>query len=70
MQKITTATKEKRGRGRPPKPGGVFPTLPVRVPPKTIEAVDTFAERAGISRSEAVRRLVDLGLKAGRRPAK
>ena len=65
MRKITTSTSTaKRGRGRPPKPGGVFPTLPVRVPPNTIDAVDAFAEKAGISRSEAVRQLIELGLKA------
>jgi len=34
------------------------------IPPETIEAVDAFAEKAGISRSEAVRQLIELGLKA------
>jgi len=46
----------------------VFPTLPVRVPPATIEAVDAFAAKEGMSRSEAVRQLIERGLAKRRAP--
>jgi hypothetical protein len=52
--------------GRPKKKGGVHPVSAVRLPPEISAAVDGWAlkqsDRPG--RSEAIRRLVELGLKA------
>ena len=52
--------------GRPKKQGGVHPVSAVRLPPEIAEAVDNWAgEQADKPRrSEAIRRLVELGLKA------
>jgi Ribbon-helix-helix protein, copG family len=50
---------KKRGRGRPPRPGGRDPVVAVRLPPTIITEVDLVAEREGIGRSEAVRRLLE-----------
>jgi hypothetical protein len=49
--------------GRPPKPGGKDPAITVRLPRDVITQIDATAEIAGVSRSDAVRKLVDLGLK-------
>ena len=38
-------------------------TIPTRFEPETVEAVDSWAAWAGVSRSQAIRRLVELGLK-------
>ena len=46
--------------GRPP---GIK-VIPARFEIPTIGAIDTWAEKHDVSRSEAVRRLVELGLKA------
>jgi hypothetical protein len=50
---------KKRGRGRPPRPGGRDPVLAVRLPPAIIAKVDLVAEKEGIGRSEAMRRLLE-----------
>ena len=50
--------------GRPPKPEGQAVLLAGRVPPATANEVDAYAKRNSINRSKAVRRLVELGLKA------
>jgi hypothetical protein len=50
--------------GRPPKPEGQAVLLAGRVAPATANEVDAYAKRNSINRSEAVRRLVELGLKA------
>lgn len=47
-------------RGRPAT--GKRPLVVLRMEPAAIERVDAFAERNEINRSEAVRRLVDIGL--------
>ena len=53
----------KKGRGRPP--GTQYrETIPVRLTPESTAAIDKWAEQQAVSRSEAIRRLVDLGLKA------
>ena len=54
----------KRGPGRPAT--GRDPTLGGRVPAELIAAVDAYAAKAGINRSDAMRRLLEAGLK--RRP--
>jgi hypothetical protein len=53
----------KKSMGRPPgiKYGG---TIPARFEISTIEALDGWAVKHKVSRSEAIRRLVELGLKA------
>jgi hypothetical protein len=62
MAKSITVKPKKRGR---PNTGGRDPLVGARLPPALIAAVDGWAEKAdgGISRSEAIRRLVELGLK-------
>ena len=56
-------TVHKKRMGRPPgiKYGG---TIPARFEISTIEALDGWAEEHEVNRSEAIRRLVELGLKA------
>jgi hypothetical protein len=56
--------KPKGKRGRPAT--GHHPTLGGRVPADLIAAVDDYAAKAGINRSDAMRRLLEAGLK--RRP--
>lgn len=66
--KSSIPVKQKK-RGRPAT--GVDPLVGVRFPQSAIDEIDAWAAKAGdeISRSEAIRRLVELGLKAkgGRR---
>ena len=50
--------------GRPLKPGGHDVLLAGRVPTALAAAVGTFAKTADITRSEAVRQLIEAGLKA------
>jgi len=56
----------KKSRGRPKKKGGVYPVSAVRLPPKLAAAIDAWAsgQEDEPGRSEAIRRLVELGLKA------
>ena len=49
-------------RGRPPT--GKDPQIVARMPAISIASVDAWAVANGITRSEAIRRLVELGLKA------
>jgi hypothetical protein len=53
----------KKSMGRPPgiKYGG---TVPARFEIATMEALDEWAAKQEVSRSEAIRRLVEIGLKA------
>ena len=44
--------------------GGVYPVSAVRLPPETVAAVDKWADRMAIGRGEAIRRLIELGLRA------
>ena len=55
----------KNSVGRPKKKGGVHPVSAVRLPPATSDAVDVWAGKQDDQpgRSEAIRRLVELGLK-------
>jgi hypothetical protein len=54
----------KKSRGRPKKKGGVYPVTAVRLPPALGAEVDKWAhsEADTPTRSEAIRRLVELGL--------
>jgi hypothetical protein len=56
----------KKSRGRPKKKGGVYPVSAVRLSPELGAAVDQWvsAQADAPTRSEAIRRLVELGLKA------
>ena len=54
----------KKFRGRPKKAGGVDPVSAVRLPSELTEQVDAWGEKREMNRSEAIRRLVELGLKA------
>jgi hypothetical protein len=61
-------------RGRPAT--GTDPLISTRVPPQIIAAIDDWATRTGSTRSEAIRRLVEIGLaakapsKAGSKPGR
>jgi hypothetical protein len=57
------ATQKKR-RGRSPKPEGWRVSIPVAFTPDMVMDLDACAGRAEIARSEAVRGLVGLGLRA------
>jgi Arc/MetJ-type ribon-helix-helix transcriptional regulator len=61
----------KKSRGRPKKKGGVHPVTAVRLSPEAGVAVDQWATRQDDkpSRSEAIRRLVELGLTVKTRSA-
>ena len=54
----------KKSRGRPKKKGGVYPVTAVRLAPAIGAEVDKWAssQTDGPTRSEAIRRLVELGL--------
>jgi Arc/MetJ-type ribon-helix-helix transcriptional regulator len=52
----------KKSRGRPKKQGGVDPVSAVRLPTTLTKQVDAWGEDHDASRSEAIRRLVELGL--------
>jgi hypothetical protein len=52
----------KKGRGRPAT--GKDPQVVVRMPRTLIDDADAWAETNATGRSEAIRRLVELGLKA------
>jgi hypothetical protein len=46
-----------------PKAGGADLSIPARLSPKLVEALDVYAAKIGVTRSEAVRRLIEAGLK-------
>jgi predicted DNA binding CopG/RHH family protein len=54
-------TRKKRGRPAT----GQDPTITVRLAPETISAVEGWAERRGISRSEAIRHMIEATIKLG-----
>jgi hypothetical protein len=58
----------KKAIGRPRKKGGVHPVSAVRLSPEISASVDDWASKQadGPGRSEAIRRLVEFGLKAAR----
>jgi hypothetical protein len=65
MKKSIKVTPKKRGRGRPPT-GGRDPARTIRLSDEFIATVDTWAagQDDAPGRSEAIRRLVEIGLKA------
>jgi hypothetical protein len=61
----TVVPKPKRG-GRPAT--GRDPLVQLRMPADLIQAIDRFADKfADLSRSQAIRALIDIGLHAGRK---
>ena len=56
---------KRKTRGRPPT--GVDPLVGVRIPKDTIAALDAWAKANDTTRSETIRRLVEVGLKNERR---
>jgi hypothetical protein len=60
----------KKSRGRPKKKGGVFPVTAVRLPPALGADLDKWAgsQADEPTRSEAIRRLVELGLTVKTQP--
>jgi Ribbon-helix-helix protein, copG family len=52
---------QKKQRGRPATGRGTM--VSSRMPPSTVDAVDEWASRNETTRSDAIRRLVELGLK-------
>jgi hypothetical protein len=58
---ITVAPKKKRGR---PPSGGRDPHVAARMPSTLITEVEAWARANDTSRSDAIRQLVELGLKA------
>jgi metal-responsive CopG/Arc/MetJ family transcriptional regulator len=66
MAKSINVKRKKRGRPAT----GTDPLIGVRLPPKLIEAIDSWARREGVaSRSEAIRRMIEHTL-ADRQPQK
>ena len=63
MKKSIKVAPKKRSRGRPPT-GGRHPHVTVRMPQTLIDEADAWAVANDTVRSEAIRRLVELGLKA------
>ena len=63
MARSISDIKKERRRGRPPKPGGMDPGIFIRMPPATLAALDAYADKAAITRSEVVRQLIEAGLK-------
>jgi metal-responsive CopG/Arc/MetJ family transcriptional regulator len=53
-----TATPKKRGRPAT----GKDPTITVRLPPTLVERVVAWGESRGLSRSEAIRKMIEIAL--------
>lgn len=59
---------KKARMGRPPTIGASA-AMVVKLPGKTLAAIDAWAAAAGISRSEAIRKWIDAGLRRKSRKA-
>jgi hypothetical protein len=64
MARSISVKQKKKPLGRPPT--GVTPLVAFRPPVELVEAIDKWAAASGMSRSEAMRQLIEAGLK--RRP--
>jgi hypothetical protein len=62
MKRSNIKVTPKKRRGRPAT--GRDPHVTTRMPEEMISQIDDWAEANGLGRSEAIRRLVELGLKA------
>src|SRR4051794_15074896 len=56
------SVRKNKGRGRPKREGGVDPMISTRFPKDTVGAIEAWAVKNDLGRSEAIRRLVELGL--------
>jgi hypothetical protein len=65
MKKSIKVAPKKRGRGRPPT-GGRDPHVTIRMPESLIAEADAWAVQNETTRSDAIRRLVEFGLKVKR----
>jgi len=65
MAKGNIRKQEKRLRGRPKKSGEIYSVVSAKLTREVAEAVDAWATNQGVTRQEAVRRLVEQGLAAG-----
>jgi hypothetical protein len=62
MKRVKSIQQQRR-RGRPDRPGGSDPVVPVRLPKAVIADIDRWAKREKIDkRSKAVRALIEKGL--------
>jgi hypothetical protein len=61
MKKSIKVASKKRGR---PPSGGRDPGVHIRLPEEMLAAIDAKSAEEGIGRSETIRRLVEIGLKA------
>jgi hypothetical protein len=64
---VNNGRPKKRGRGRPPRPGGRDPIYSFRPPKEMAAAIDARAKSEGISRTEALVGIVAEGLAAIKR---
>jgi len=55
--------KKAKKMGRPPKEEGAAIVVPARLPPTMAASVDDYATGSGLTRSEAVRQLIEAGLR-------
>jgi len=62
--KKSILVRKNKGRGRPKREDGVDPMISTRFPKPVVEAIEAWALKSEVGRSEAIRRLVELGLKA------
>jgi len=62
IMKKSIKVDQKKRRGRPAT--GRDPMVSSRIPAPTVDAIDEWAVRNETTRSDAIRRLVELGLKA------
>jgi hypothetical protein len=63
MKKSISVRPKKQGRGRPPS-GGRDPMVAIRMPAALIANADAWGKEHAVGRSEAIRRLVEIGLMA------
>jgi metal-responsive CopG/Arc/MetJ family transcriptional regulator len=66
MTKSSTNVKPKKKIGRPVEIGA-YEFIGLRVPAALVEAIDGWAKAQNVKRSDAVRALIEAGLKSGRR---
>ena len=65
MPKSITGTKKSRGR---PRTTGIGTQIGMRWQATDLAAIDAYAEAEGLERTEAIRRLVRIGLTKVRKP--